>query len=482
MNDGGNENRTLAKEAVSVWQLVFFGHPAPIGILGFGPLIAAVAFALGATPLSFVIGLVAALLAGNTIFQYSKSVVNAGGYYGYVRNGLGQHAGTFIAFLYALYEIANVSFFVVFRVWVFASTFRVMFGISLPIWSGIIYVLLSTAPAFWLAYRGVRPSVKVSLIQAFFQVILVVGISVAVILEAHDNSFAPFTPLAPAGWSGVFLGFIAGSYLLYAGYGQIITLGEEAKAPTKTVGLAVLIIILFAGFYYILGAYAMTVGWGTALMSSFVHAVTPGSTVIGKAVGHGFVDIVDAIFFFTLFSLTLSYFTPITRVLFALSRDKLLPRKLSFIHPRYLTPSYAIFTAVLIITGVSVTVGLTFYLTKGYSGLLDAWIGLSITATITTLIVHAITNTSLSISSWKGTIATHRTKTVTILVHGIVPLASTILIILVLYFAIYKLPPVYIGAIIGIIAYSAIVAIYIFMKRDIIKGSSVTVGGPRVER
>ena len=59
MNDGGNENRTLAKEAVSVWQLVFFGHPAPIGILGFGPLIAAVAFALGATPLSFVIGLVA---------------------------------------------------------------------------------------------------------------------------------------------------------------------------------------------------------------------------------------------------------------------------------------------------------------------------------------------------------------------------------------------------------------------------------------
>ena len=41
----------------------------------------------------------------------------------------------------------------------------------------------------------------------------------------------------------IFLGFITGSYLSFAGFGSIVPLGEEARAARKSIGRAVLAII-----------------------------------------------------------------------------------------------------------------------------------------------------------------------------------------------------------------------------------------------
>ena len=65
----------LDRNSVGTGGLVFqaMGQLSPIGIFG-GSILGAAAFALGATPLSFIIGLFASLLAGNSIYQYSKKM------------------------------------------------------------------------------------------------------------------------------------------------------------------------------------------------------------------------------------------------------------------------------------------------------------------------------------------------------------------------------------------------------------------------
>jgi amino acid transporter len=101
----------LNKNSVSTSGLIFqgMGQLSPIGIFG-GSILGAAAFALGATPLSFIIGLLASLLAGNSIYQYSKKMASARGYYGYVGNGMGKVAGGYISYLYVFYQLANLSF------------------------------------------------------------------------------------------------------------------------------------------------------------------------------------------------------------------------------------------------------------------------------------------------------------------------------------------------------------------------------------
>ncbi len=78
------------------------GQLSPIGIFG-GSILGAASFALGATPLAFIFGFIVAILSANSIFQYSKHVASARGYYGYVGNGLGKFTGGYVSYLYVFY-------------------------------------------------------------------------------------------------------------------------------------------------------------------------------------------------------------------------------------------------------------------------------------------------------------------------------------------------------------------------------------------
>ena len=241
-------NDGLSKGSVGLVGLIFqaMGQLSPIGIFG-GSILGAMSFALGATPLSFVIGLFASLLAGNSVYQYSRKVASARGYYGYVGHGLGGIAGGYVSYMYILYQLANLVFIIAYYVLTFGITVGFVFNTSIPNYYGYIYAILISAPAFYVVYRGIKPSYRSQIVSNSIQLIFVVLISVVVILSVKDNTTMVFTPMAGIGWKGVLLGFIAGSYLSFAGYGSVVPLGEEAKTPHRSIGLAVLIIILVMG-------------------------------------------------------------------------------------------------------------------------------------------------------------------------------------------------------------------------------------------
>ncbi|NOL60631.1 amino acid permease, partial [Ferroplasma acidiphilum] len=129
----------------------------------------------------------------------------------------------------------------------------------------------------------------------------------------------------------MFLGFITGSYLSSAGFGSIVPLWEETRAGRKSIGRAVLYIILIMGAIYLLGSYAMVACWGINAMASFSNSIYPGFIIVGKF-GHLPNDISFILNFFVVYPLFVTMATALSGNIYAMAKDNMLPHGLSAIH------------------------------------------------------------------------------------------------------------------------------------------------------
>lgn len=427
-------SRGLAKDSVGVGGLIFqaMGQLSPIGIFG-GSILGAASFALGATPLAFIIGMFAALLSANSIFQYSKKVASARGYYGYVGHGLGNVAGAMTSYLYVLYQIANISFIAGYYILTFSPTFGYVFGSSISNSYGYLYIVLISIPAFLVVYRGIKPSFKSQTIVNSIQIVFVVVVSIVVIATAKDNSLSAFTPMPSIGWKGVFLGFITGTYLSYAGYGSTVPLGEEAKTPKKSIGVSTLLIVLIMSSLYLLGSYAMVVGWGINSMSTFSNSIYPGFVVVFNHMGNGANIVFFLLNFFVVYPVFVTMITAVSRNIYSMSRDGYLPKYFYATHKKYKSPHRAIgLTAILflIMTGVASVI---FYYSQGgfFNGFFYEFLFFATSSTVATLIIHMLVNSSLSVKGDK-----ENKSPVKYLTHYAMPIGSTAIALVGIYYAV----------------------------------------------
>ncbi len=434
-----SEGNALAKNSVGTAGLVFqaMGQLSPIGIFG-GSILGAASFAEGATPLAFIIGMFAALLSANTIFQYSKKVASARGYYGYVGNGLGRYAGAMTSYLYVLYQVANISFIFAYYVLTFSPTFSYVFGTNVSNDYGYLYIILISIPAFYLVYRGIKPSYKSQMIVNSIQIAFVVLISLVVIATAKDNTLATFTPIASVGWKGVFLGFITGSYLAYAGYGSIVPLGEEAKTPRRSIGVSTVLLVIIMSALYLLGSYAMVVGWGVNSMSSFSSNIYPGFVVVSQHIGSSANVLFFLLNFFVVFPLYVTMVTAVSRNIYSMSRDGYFPKYFYSVHERYKSPHRAIGLTAVLFFIVALVMSVIFFYTQGgfFNGFFYEFLFFATASTVSTLIIHLLVNTSLSVSGDKESKSPLKYIT-----HYALPTSSTVVTLIAIYYAVYSLTP-----------------------------------------
>lgn len=430
---GETGGKSLAKNSVGTSGLIFqaMGQLSPIGIFG-GSILGAASFAQGATPLAFIIGMLAALLSANSIFQYSKKVASARGYYGYVGHGMGNYAGAVTSYLYILYQIANIVFIFGYYVLTFSPTFSFVFGGSIANSYGYLYIVLIAIPAFYVVYRGIKPSYRSQIISNVIQIIFVVSISLIVIASVKDNTAAAFTPVSGIGWKGVFLGFITGSYLAYAGYGSTVPLGEEAKTPRKSIGVSTVLIVLIMSSLYLLGSYAMVVGWGFNSMATFGASIYPGFVVVANNLGAYANVIFFLLNFFVVYPVFTTMITAVSRNIYSMSRDGYLPKYFYAVHKKYKSPHRALgLTAILVILMAGIG-SVIFYYTQGgfFNGFLNEFLFFATASTVSTLIIHVLVNTSLSISGDKRS-----TSPLKYITHYLLPIGSTVIAIVAIYYA-----------------------------------------------
>ncbi len=205
-------------------------------------------------------------------------------------------------------------------------------------WPAFIIVMVLTV----ILVRGIRESAKTNNIMVLVKII---AILVFIGFASHYIHPANWHPFAPNGWSGILTG---GSivFFTYIGFDSVSTAAEECKNPQRDVPIGIISTLVVCTLLYIGVVVVLTglVPWQT-LMDDAAPVVNTLkkmnlSTVRLIVLIGALMGMISSILVFQLGQ---------ARVWFAMSRDGLLPRVFSRVHPKYCTPDFSTWIAGVVV-------------------------------------------------------------------------------------------------------------------------------------
>jgi basic amino acid/polyamine antiporter, APA family len=194
-----------------------------------------------------------------------------------------------------------------------------------------------------LVYRGIQESKNVSNMLVLFKLLVIFAVIAVGAFYVQPSNWSPF---APNGVKGVLSG-VSAVFFAYIGFDAISTTAEECKDPQKDLPRSMFLSLLICTILYVIISLVLT---GMVPFSSL--AVGDPLAFVFKEVGLDFFSGVVAL---SAVVATASVFLVFQlgqpRIWMSMSRDGLLPKKFSEIHPKYRTPAFS-----TILTGIVVAV------------------------------------------------------------------------------------------------------------------------------
>jgi amino acid transporter len=409
---------------VSVWGLVsqsIAGMAPTCDVVAF--MTAGAAFALVALPLSYLFAFILMFIEVNTLYHLSKHRGSAGGYYSYVSAGLGAKPALVTAIMVVSYQLISVAGVPVYVAGVFLPGLaRSYLGIDLPSWFWIPMMLVFIGVPWLLSVLGIRPTVKAMLLTSSLEIVFLIVSSIIIISKAHPVApLHPFT-FATVGIKGVSLGMIF-AITSFIGVGSHAPLGEETKGirtqQGRLIGKAAILSLTLVGVALTISAYALTVGWGQTRMALFSKAAAPGVQVFLHYLGPiGAVALVVLAVNSALMD-DLALMTSTARVLYAVSRDKLLQTSFATVNGKRAPAASVTFVGV-----TAIIIGLIFGLWLGPAQAFDVLTTAVLFGLVT---AHTLMNLSLMRISYRE----HRLTQLTF--HLVLPVIAVGLFWVVLY-------------------------------------------------
>ncbi len=202
--------------------------------------------------------------------------------------------------------------------------------------------LILLAVVFGLNVLGIR---KVGKVQLGIVVIAMIALVILFVWGAVGFDAALLEPSFTQGGMG-FISAVAFLYVGFAGVTKIAAISEEVKDPKRNLPLGILIslviiISLFGGVSLILVGNIPAEQLSGDLRSIHTLAAFLGGEIVGK--------VVAVIGGLTMLSMANSGLLSASRFPFAMSRDSLLPKTLSRVHSRFMTPIVAIIVSTVVI-------------------------------------------------------------------------------------------------------------------------------------
>ncbi len=292
--------------------------------------------------LSYLIAVVVCAMAALCYSEFSSTIPLAGSAYTYVYAVFGEFAAWILGwaliseYLFAVSSVA-VSW---------SSYFQNLlagFGIKLPSFlqaaagtagvrgGGIDIVALAiTMIVAWLLSKGIRESARINNIMVIVKILVIllfIGIAVFYVKPENYNPFLPF------GTQGIFKG-AAVAFYAYIGFDAVSTASEEVKNPKRNMPIGIISSLLVAAVLYI-SLSAVLVGVVHYTKLSVADPVALALTLIHQNWASGVISL-GAIVGMTTVLIVMSYGG--TRLLFAISRDGLLPKPLMKLNPKTHVP------------------------------------------------------------------------------------------------------------------------------------------------
>ncbi|WP_284974620.1 APC family permease [Arthrobacter sp. efr-133-TYG-104] len=350
--------RSLKFSDLLVYGLIFMVPIAPFAI--FGSVFQASG---GMVAMAYIVGMLAMMCTANSYAQMVQAFPMSGSVYTYVGRGITRILG-FVAGWMILLD------YVLIPALLYLAASIAMNGMipAVPLWIWLIaFVVLNTV----VNYLGIEFTARVNKVMLVLEllvlaVFLVIGFT-AVANGQGTFSFDAFFNSHTFDWSLIF-GAVSIAVLSFLGFDGISTLAEENSGTTKSLGRSMIAALLLVGVLFVVQTWVGSMlvhdpasliangdPDGTAFYAAAQNAGGPFLfilTAAATAVAWGFANALVAQ-------------AATSRLLFAMARDRQLPKFLSRVHPKRGVPVNATF----LVAGISLVLGL--YLVTQPNGLTE---------------------------------------------------------------------------------------------------------------
>uniref|UniRef100_UPI002618ED0D amino acid permease n=1 Tax=uncultured Microbacterium sp. TaxID=191216 RepID=UPI002618ED0D len=367
------------KKSLSAFDLTVFGVGVVIGA-GIFTLTGRAAHDVAGPSivLSFVVAAIACGLAAMCYAEFASTVPVSGSAYTFSYASLGELFAWIIGWDLILEMFLGAS--VVAQGWsAYLGAFLEQLGLTLP--AAIAYGGVIDLPAIVLVIvlgglmtLGIKESMRVNIVLVALKLFIVLFVIIAGLQFINPANYTPFVPPAAAteaasgltqpllqflsglepatfGVGGIFAG-AALVFFAYIGFDVVATTAEETKKPQRDMPIGIIASLVICTVLYCAVALVVTgmvsykdLDPAAALANAFAfHGQSWMATVISAGAVAGLTTVV------------LTLMIGGTRIIFAMSRDGLLPERLARVHPRLRTPwviSIIVTVIVAIVAGVT---------------------------------------------------------------------------------------------------------------------------------
>ncbi len=202
-----------------------------------------------------------------------------------------------------------------------------------------------------LNYVGVRQSALVNNTLVVAKVLILIFFIIFGLGFVNSQNFHPFMPSGPSG----LIQAAALIFFAYGGYARVTTVAEEVRDASRTIPKAIVLALAMSTILYVFIGFVAVGLVGSQSLASSGSPLADAINVTGNSAA---VFVVSIGALMATASVLLMTILGVSRMTFAMARNRQLPAFLSHLHPRFQTPHYAILltglaSAVLVFGGFS---------------------------------------------------------------------------------------------------------------------------------
>ncbi|WP_019904727.1 amino acid permease [Methylobacterium sp. 77] len=343
------------ERSIGLFRLVMLGVGATVGTGIFVILSAAVPEAGPAILVSFVLAAVTAGLTALCYAELASALPLSGSSYSYAYATLGELAAFLVGACLLLEYAVSASAIAVGWGQYLNEIFAALVGWTMPAsisqppgrggYVNLPAVVL-IALCGLLLLRGAAESTAINAVLVLVKLAVLVFFAIVALTAFRPENLRPF---APFGWAGIATA-ASTIFFSYIGLDTISTASEEVRDPARTLPLGIILSLVIVTAIYLLVAFA---GIGAQPWTLFSGQDAGLAVILRNVTGTAWPALVLSIgAVISIFSVTLVTMYGQTRILFAMSRDGLLPKVFQRVDRRTRNPNgntlfVALFVALL---------------------------------------------------------------------------------------------------------------------------------------
>ncbi|AAK78828.1 amino acid transporter [Clostridium acetobutylicum] len=374
-------------------------------------------------PLIFFISMVIVGLVSYSVIKFNHYFSSSGSLYTFTEKTLGEKFG-FLTGWALLLAYVMLAAGCCAELGAFFSKFLNYFGIQ------IAWLPLSMFFSLGIVILGIidaKISTRIMLAMEGISILLIFILSIVILFKVGSTKgLSPIPFKTNKNSFSTLASTSVLAFLSFIGFESASSLGEETKNPKKFIPLAIGSAVFVTGIFYLLSSYSQVIGFGVdakglkALSTSSLPLTDLSTKYISRTFG-----------IFLLFSASLSCFSCSlgsacagSRILFAMSKDGIISKKLSIIHKKHCTP----YIGIILITIVAMFLQLILFKKDG----IEAFNYLATIGSLAIIVSYLFTSIG-------AVVFFKRTKEIKNL-NIFIPILSIAALLYVLYANIYPIP------------------------------------------